>query len=412
MGSVSNHDCLWHLVEEIEMILEVEDILEILKRRPSVYDFRRQVSYLLKGMGIDIEVAYSRIFDTSSYHSLIDMLRSQYDLSSEEAENNSKVFVHSIVEGIDSSFSPKKIAERVNLFINELEGNPLQYVVSAGLLGIHVESDSECTFYDGVVLEPDEHFPSGLGLSTKKGLEFAEEKTSNALHVIRLFQLTSAYVFEGGIAPISFFKTGIGIGTPHCHEHYETTITRSNRKELIKFYNTLMPLIEKSGQKKKSSFIKVALDRFSDSITNNGAPEERITLAITSLEALFLKFKEREGLSRRLAQRLAILLSCLKYEPNLVYDTTMKAYDIRSTYIHGGMIEESTNIEVLCHDIQEFVRAAIISFVQVITGGKHKIITLLDKSLIDVESKNTLMIMVKDILLPPIQESEKESRHS
>ena len=166
MGSVSNHDCLWHLVEEIEKILGDEDILEILKSRPSLYDFRRRVSYLLKRMGIDIEVAYSRIFDTSSYHSLIDMLRSQYDLSSEEAENNSKVFVNSIVEGIDSSFSPKKIAEKTNLFINELEGNPLQYVVSAGLLGIHVKSDSECTFYDGVVLEPDEHFPSGLRLST------------------------------------------------------------------------------------------------------------------------------------------------------------------------------------------------------------------------------------------------------
>jgi len=113
--------------------------------------------------------------------------------------------------------------------------------------------------------------------------------------------------------------------------------------------------------------------------------ENRITFVINCLEALYLKREERAELSHRLGQRVSAILRHLDFIPIEVYRDIIKAYDIRSNYIHGQIEPEkhgdATKLE---KKVFEYARISLLVFIQLMPRySKEEIINRADNSLLD-----------------------------
>ncbi len=396
------HGTLWDLAQAIETILDRYGVFKAIEAERKISNRRRRTSAILRDEGIDQKEIILGIIRDESYVVTVDALKTRFSLSDEDAEKNAKTFITNILEKADNRFTPKVLAETVSLFMNELSGNPIRYDVYAALEGVILHPDVTCVFTDGTKLKPDlkeKIFDSLIELTIAGNLTDAQDKLVTVLHILRLYRLAVVCAFEGSIAPVSFFNESVDIDLQLCEVIYHYDVTQANIENLKTFYERMMPLVQNSFRNQKHKYVCVALERYSDALVRPGLWAQRITLAITSLEALLLKPKEREGLSRRLGQRLAILLSKFNYKPSETYDSIIRAYDVRSTYIHGSVVGEDAGLENLCTDILEMTRACIVILLQMLDQDKNKIIALLDKAMIDLKSRTIVDGMVELVVL-------------
>jgi len=110
----------------------------------------------------------------------------------------------------------------------------------------------------------------------------------------------------------------------------------------------------------------LAFNRYSEAIFVAGSLVVRITAGITCLEALFLKGPERSELSYKLSLRVASLLRLFGFNALEVQTNIHRAYEIRSTHIHGGEVEKERlkDADDLCRKILEYSRLAVLTFLQ------------------------------------------------
>lgn len=125
--------------------------------------------------------------------------------------------------------------------------------------------------------------------------------------------------------------------------------------------------------------------------------ESRITSAITCLEALYLKSKERDALTHRLSQRAALVLGLLEVNPIKAYHTLASAYNIRSTYIHGSEVDKDQHktLGKLAERTLDYARRSLlIALMTRESIDKDGLITLIDTSLLDTQSYVKLKTIV------------------
>lgn len=396
------HGTLWDLAQAIQTTLDRYGVFKAIEAERKTSKRGRSTSAILRDEGIDQNEIILEIIHDESYVVTVDALKTRFSLSDEDAKRNAKAFITNFLEKADSRFTPKVLAETVSLFMNELSGNPIRYDVYAALEGVILQPDVTCEFTDGTKLTPDlkeNLFDSLIELTITGNLIDAQDKLITVLHILRLYRLAVVCALEGLIVPVSFFNKSVDIDQQLCEAIYHYDVTQADIENLKTFYERMMPLVQNSFQNQKHKYICVALERYSDALVRPGLWAQRITLAITSLEALLLKPKEREGLSRRLGQRLAILLSKFDYRPSETYDSIIHAYNVRSTYIHGSVAGEDAGLENLCTDILEMTRACIVIFLQMLDQEKSKIIALLDKAMIDLKSRTIVDGMVEFVVL-------------
>ncbi len=99
-----------------------------------------------------------------------------------------------------------------------------------------------------------------------------------------------------------------------------------------------------------------------------GYVNERIANVVRSLESLFLQDTEKQRVSSNLAERAAALLEACGFDPGEVQRTIRRAYDVRSRYVHGGVLSpqalrrietETGGLIPLLHCCLEYNRAAL-----------------------------------------------------
>ena len=90
------------------------------------------------------------------------------------------------------------------------------------------------------------------------------------------------------------------------------------------------------------------------------------------------------------------------FRPLEVYNNLSRAYDIRSTFIHGSQIDKAQQVSAgkLCEEVLNYARVALLVFFQVRNKtDKENLINKLDNALLDEGAQTKLKDVLKEILI-------------
>ena len=169
--------------------------------------------------------------------------------------------------------------------------------------------------------------------------QYEVERIMIALRLFRVGQVDySQYIIDSD-SPLDM--SGLHSKWTPIFTSEKYVVEASEHKSFCNFLqsiNNLIPPEWITKQNEKIHDLTIAFDRYCDAILIRDPPAKRISLAVMGLEALFSE--GGEGISRKLAQRLARLMLYLDMKPTVIQQIILEAYDIRSEYVHGSVPEE------------------------------------------------------------------------
>ncbi len=250
--------------------------------------------------------------------------------------------------------------------------------------------------------------PAVVALNVQaKSVGQAQEILAALMNCLLLFRLGSVRSTQYTMQPNSLVRSGGTIfgGNNFQVSHYKYKLDKSDESELKAFIGRMRPLVstESSSLTATGAPIHIAFRRYTDAVLGLMGPQERLTSGITCLEALFLKSKERSELSYRLSQRVAALMKMLGFHPLPVQNEVQMAYEIRSTFIHGGTLENDKlqPAEELCETILNYARMSLLIFLQVVPRlEKEELINRLDDGLLELKRFSKLEGILSELKIP------------
>ena len=348
-----------------------------------------------------------------------------YNLEETKARSWIINFVRQITNVCLDEIKEDKVIELINLFISDLEENPILWQPEVWIDGIWMETNS-IKIQDNILLRKPEpvdlefeslyesYYPQEIHNwpSAILELEFRDKypvqiqhKIESVIATLRLFKLGSIENLRSRLNPNSISR-GLG-GTLFSNNlisaYYKYGLTEADAEDLTIFVNRIEPLIYSEIIDKSADdidYISIAYDRFCDALLKPVVPENRLTTAIMALEALYLKDTELNELTERLSQRVALALETFGYDPLEVYNLVKKAYGVRSRFVHGSKVEQK-KIGELPEKILDYCRISIIIFLQIHDEqDKDKTINLLSNSLLsDIEKKKLHELINKKCII-------------
>jgi hypothetical protein len=234
----------------------------------------------------------------------------------------------------------------------------------------------------------------------------------HAITILRLFSVGSIRELSYTNKTDSFFALG---GTISSHQHYmvvtDAVIQDADSVRFEQFWTKLAEFLPSEGygrDQKRVDPVETAYQRYSDALLSWGVTvERRISDAVIGLESLFLT--ENDELSFRLRLRLAKLLGIVGFDPYRTQDSTKRAYEVRSAFLHGDQVEarklrrideQYGSLNNLLLEILNHLRCAIV-ILTLIKSKKVEFIELIDNSFIDEDAHKKLaeiLTGIKDLL--------------
>ena len=355
------------------------------------------------------------------FQDVVENIIKTYNVGESKAKSKVNNFVNKIANLSIDGINNEKVIEVVNLFISDLEENPILWQPVVWIDGIWMEIDS-IDIRDNILLrkpEPNDlefesHYENYSSPELRNWpsaileLEFREQyprsvqnRINSIISVLRLFKLGSIENLRTQFNPHSIggFLGGTISTINIMSDHYNYILTEEDSEHLIKFVTRIEPLIfseilDKSDD--EADYISIAYDRFCDALLKPIVSENILANAIMALEALYLKEMELSELNEKLSLRIAIALEPFGYQTLEVYNLVKKAYDIRSRFVHGSKVEPK-KIGVLPEKILDYCRVSIIMFLQLHNEfDKEKIINLFGKSLLDDSEKKKFHKIIEE----------------
>jgi len=335
-----------------------------------------------------------------------------------QAEHWVSIFLQKIIlDYLNEKFD--NLLSYIVTFIQDLEGNPIEWNIKVWLEGIWLEiermeiekgifirkpqpEDFEYEYpLDAPFFEQHISPPSAI-LEIKKRVKIQPyiypelEKIIIALQLYKMGSITRTKIFW---RPKSFLQVG-GISTSMhwLSKTYTYSLGERDEEKLPKFMEMIknrLP-IDETGRPLSSNPLGIALLRYQDALLKPEAIENKIAYAVMGLEALYLKAEEREGLSHKLSQRVAKILSLLDEKPIKVYNLIKEAYDIRSGFVHGSIIrkEEPKNVKKILDNVLEYLRKSILIFI-LLPREKEELLSLIDNAILEKQAEEKLSELIK-----------------
>ena len=353
------------------------------------------------------------------YHDIVTEIVKKCEVNEHQADFWLGRFTQTLTRQAFEDLSEETLIDTISTLVNDLDKGPVEWKLKAWVNGVWVE-DEEYDIYEGLKIRrprpsdleaetpfyslpsPVEPFPFGslpsaileLAYRARQPVEFQDE-IENVINCLRLFRLGSVFPVRTETHAKSIIGFGSGtIGSGHRFAvTYKYPITKKDipkLAELIAKIKTLLP--------KEIDPVNIALQRYNDALLKTESIESRITSAITCFEALYLKAQERMELSHRLSQRAAALLGLFDFVPLEVYRNLDRAYDVRSTFIHGSLIEPENHKDIaeLAEKTLNYARISLLIFLQLKNSiDKDKFINRIDNSLLDMNAHSKLEELVK-----------------
>ena len=335
------------------------------------------------------------------------------------------ILARKFLEGL----TDETVVDLITTFINDIEGSPKTWNPTVWLQGIWLGIDKiqpidRIVFRRPTPKDLQFEYPAYIVSPLSAGTFFPRVSPSTILEIkhraknqremheelekltvtLRLYKVGSVEkirtewrsktVISFGGTTFSSFPIG---------EAYKYGLDSTDTEPLKNFIERIKPLIPVEairGGTESVDYTVIAIRQYQDSILKPETHEGRLTKAIMSLEALYLKPMEAGELAHRLSQRVARTLSLLGYQPLEVYNIVGRAYDIRSKFIHGSQIkkEERQNIANLAEKIIDYARISIVIHLQLRAGDvdKERFLALVDNSLLNENALTKLKKLVKE----------------
>jgi len=295
-------------------------------------------------------------------------------------------------------------------------GNPVNWCIEAWLMGIRLE-DPKIELSEGAVLRvlneedfdevqpinvlslyrpviPSEVPDAILEIRRRVKLTpYIYPDKERIIFALQLYRPCSLYEMYARWKAEAILQRGGEIARVHLLQPtFRCTLRKEDEDKLQEFIRIIaprIPLDEKRGVLELRSHLGIALARYQDALLKPEPVANKIAYAVFGLEALYLKGGERQELSRRLAQRISKVVYLLgrTLDPKSVFRDVKRAYEIRSTFVHGNYKELRSRD--LLDKIVEYLRISIIAFMQV-PVGKSELLDLIDAALIDEQSNEEL----------------------
>jgi|GEM_PF-1816582 len=397
---------------EVQLVGDIVEIVSYSKKHFSInrrkaYQQRRIWSHKDKDAFIE-----KLLKDEATLDGIIVDLCASYGVQPKKAREALKSLAHAVLGNGDRNISDNEILNKLVLMLRDLDDAPTIWKATVWLQGIWVPGESVICG-DLILRQPTADDLSGFVSQTAHdfGFKLFEDHPSSILEfkhrsskpsdvqreieriieTLRLYRLGSVRAvrssYRGETILRASMASGYMLGNTRHTSEYSYDLGQSDADHLQSFVVTMLPLVSRHPTDSSAvEPISMALKRYREALLAGGAIESRIALAISCLEALFLKAKERSELSHRLSQRAAALLKYANVPPVKAYRELVRAYDVRSTFVHGSPMadEYAGQAGSLAETILEYARLAIVIFMQTQSSiGKDELIAKLESSLLE-----------------------------
>lgn len=353
----------------------------------------------------------------------------KYKIPNRQAEYWLSRFVQILADKAVDPLSDEFIVDQVTTFIRDLDKSPRDWRIKVWLDGIWLEEEQYELAGEMVLRRPNPadfeierrfdmspvHDPFPFRGTPSSVLEFSfrakeshevRAEIGRILDVLGLFRLGSISAPRIEMLPRSIISGGtFTISSSPVATPYKYALRSADIGPLTSLIKKIKPMLPSPFDTPTDGIdpLGIAFQRYKDALYQRGTIESRITSAITCLESLYLKARERMELSHRLSQRISALLRLFEFIPLKVYKDVSRAYDIRSTFIHGSQVEEKQQQSApkLCETVLEYARVSLLVFFQLKgTVEKEELINKLDNSLLEEKAlQKTKELISKDIII-------------
>ena len=337
-------------------------------------------------------------------------------------------FVNRAIADPEHSLADGDLAHLIHRFVQDLEEAELHWTGVALLRGLRLEPD-EISVSPGVTLRQTRAedyvdrqdlgslitgmFDVGAGRVVRKDsvLELSavgrthseiSNEVARALQVFMLYRPVSVASERLDVYSDSVIHTGhishsllSGSGL-----NFQCLLSIADAERLPTFFSQIASLIPDSvlpTREEEPNFVGNAIRRYNDALLLPQPVDARLAAAVMSLEALLLKSNEREELSERLAQRAGKLLGILGIASAAkVYEDIKKAYEHRSTFVHGGHLTGQPLAEAseVITPIVSYVRQIILMMMALGLGpeddAKNQLLNRISRSLLEPRAEQRL----------------------
>ena len=316
----------------------------------------------------------------------------------------------------DKTSTPADAARYIDSFIKDLDGEEQEYRAEVKLIGLTLQPDSIQLDSNVKLRKPSRKdfekevpmvFPShGTGpprdptaflhvriYATEAAMPLQNE-IDREIAVLRLFRVGAVQDIQYSMDTDSIIHIAGGTltrGRLLGSDKY--LITMKDVKPLKGFWSNMkkvkLPDSVYSASQKEPDALSIAYDRYCDSLEGT-IIEKRVSSAVMGLEALYLGGGEQQEMSYRLRMRVSRLLRLIGFDPNETRERIKDAYEIRSKYVHGGLLNQKDRhkIERKHGDINDFpkiimdyLRASIVALLK--RPSKNSLIQKIDDSFLD-----------------------------
>lgn len=236
----------------------------------------------------------------------------------------------------------------------------------------------------------------------------AQREIQKLLITLRLFKvgsiinISTKWKSDG----VMWIGGGTTTGSGNISPFYKYSISKNDIPKIKEFLDKIEKLIPQEIIFPSSSEVDhtvIAIQRYQDALLKPEINESRLSFAIMSLEAIYLKDNERQELEHRLGQRVAMTLAKYGHNSLEIYNKLKSSYEIRSSFVHGSPISKERQAEAaeLASSIIEYSRLSIVIQLQLkgITE-KDKFLNLVDNSLLNQNASDKLdALLQKHIII-------------
>jgi len=370
-----------------------------------------------------VDEMYSEIKKLPLYIEACKRISDTYGVEESQAESWLGRFTSRIINNaLNEKISEETLFENINIFLNDLEQNPVTWEVLVEIDGLWLKDDEEIELAKGIKLRrlrpsdlefecpielmlspfPETAFrPISAIMEIKQRAETqssVSEELEKIITALRLYKLGSVQKGVTKFTPKSILQRELAQFSVIQPTVYRYSLGSNELDKIKNFLNKIKPLIPVTkGRIETTDYLSISLQRYNDALFKPN-PIERIAYAIMGLESLFLKRSEREELSHRLAQRVAKCLSIFNYQPVEVYKEIKQSYKIRSGFVHGSMDKDELRYSgKLVDKVMEYLRLSILMFMELKEKvEKESFLNTIDNSLLHHEAQAKLQSLIKE----------------
>jgi len=403
-------------------------------------DIKKNIEPFRKPFLNNLPKLLTEIQKTEAYHLLNDYLRVNLPPDEPELQEIS-FFVQRIVNKYceNNTISQSEIEMIAQGFISDLTKTPAESGAIVQLVGLILHPEEIDLGSEIKIRKPKKedfeierhmfHFlPEPVFLNPTAFLEISK-KTSKPMEIQTEIQkaITLLQFFRiGSVKYISyqmnsssrtlFGNMTVGSGDT-SYPVYTYIISQKDSEKLQYFWTALSEYLSQNiyqpgGQEK--DHVSIAFDRYKDALIQTEIDERRITNIMMGLEALYFGENERQEMDYRLQLRMGKVLGMLSFDPILVKNAVKEAYNIRSIFSHGGLLDVKDKnrclkkfpggLVPLTKFMIDLLRVSLIMSI-IIKTKKTQLVNLIDNSMVN-EKDNQDLVNVLDPIKKLIEKTK------